>query len=258
MDQQRRRLDRTGARSPPPGRGGGRKTPAESALARGGRSRLAASVLEGERPCGGGTVFLRSAYRRRAPHRSRRQSAWDSSDLPGYILATAANRLSTSLSGKWTTPAGLPRRRRHMWPRARSSQRAGGPTCSSGGGGSWMTGPRVSRAAAGAPSPPDPLIGFHLVRRRTDVGYHGRKSLKFNGDCTICRSCRNTQSESAVPKKRENGSKWRIRVRASPPGTGSPCSGVRGATASHCMREPPPQGNRSAGSLRQPRRSHDG
>ena len=41
---------------------------------------------------------------------------------------------------------------------------------------------------------------------RGDV-IRGKKSSKFNQDCTICPSCRNTQSDSAVPKTRENRNK---------------------------------------------------
>ena len=60
----------------------------------------------------------------------------------------------------------------------------------------------------------------------------------------------------AIFRKNWNTAVKRVRVRPSPPGTGSPCRGARAAAASHRMREPPPQGNRSAGSLRQPHWSH--
>jgi len=55
----------------------------------------------------------------------------------------------------------------------------------------------------------------------------------------------------------------RVKPASDPVGLPFPAQGIRGvgtitgAAASHRMREPPPQGNRSVGSLRQPRRSHD-
>ena len=48
-----------------------------------------------------------------------------------------------------------------------------------------------------------------LVRRGTDDVIHGKKSSKFNWDCTICRSCRYTISDSSVLKRRGNRTKWR-------------------------------------------------
>ena len=38
---------------------------------------------------------------------------------------------------------------------------------------------------------------------------HGKESSKFNQDCTICRTCRSTISDSTVPKQRGNATKWR-------------------------------------------------
>ena len=38
---------------------------------------------------------------------------------------------------------------------------------------------------------------------------HDKNSSKFNWDCTICRSCRYTISDSSVLKRRGNRTKWR-------------------------------------------------
>ena len=47
-------------------------------------------------------------------------------------------------------------------------------------------------------------------RRIPASSNHGKKSSKFNQDCTICRTCRLTRSDSATPKWRENSIKWRV------------------------------------------------
>ena len=44
-----------------------------------------------------------------------------------------------------------------------------------------------------------------LPRRRSAKGLnHGRRSRKFNQDCTICRSCRWVTTGSALPELRDN------------------------------------------------------
>ena len=59
------------------------------------------------------------------------------------------------------------------------------------------------------------------------------------------------------PEIAGNRNKWRGSDPAFTAQVGFVMLEVRGAAASHRVREPPPQGNRSIGSLRQPRRSHD-
>ena len=44
-------------------------------------------------------------------------------------------------------------------------------------------------------------------RRNSEDANHGRRSRKFNQDCTICHSCCGAAFDSAVPQQRENGNR---------------------------------------------------
>ena len=73
-----------------------------------------------------------------------------------------------------------------------------------------------SRRPGRQPSHPSADVGARrgpcadrLPRQSTDGVNHGKESSKFNWDCTICRTCRSTISDSTVLKQRNNGTKWR-------------------------------------------------
>ena len=53
------------------------------------------------------------------------------------------------------------------------------------------------------------LVGVSVNLPHSENGNRGKKSSKFNQDCTIRASCRSVMSESTGSKQRANGINWR-------------------------------------------------
>ena len=68
---------------------------------------------------------------------------------------------------------------------------------------------RNPRTGEAVEVPPRDVPVFKPSRRNTRSLNHGRRSRKFNQDCTICHSCRWRTSDPNVPKYRETRVLWR-------------------------------------------------